>query len=132
MTLQSVEMTRITIDPRRYVWCTEPELTPYCAIPGCTSTFRLQKHHIVRRSATGGPLDYVTIDGLVIQNVCMLCREHHTMLTGSVGGHKLWIVYESGEGWQVYRPGNEHVYQIKSKGNLPWVRVGALRTSNHA
>src|SRR5687768_11810615 len=103
MTLQAVEPTRVTIDSRNYDWCIEPSLPGRCAIPFCLSQFKLQKHHIVRRSATGGPRDFVTIDGLVVQNVCMLCREHHGMITGELGGHKLWIIYEQ-HAWQIYRP----------------------------
>lgn len=131
MTLQAVEPTRVTIDPQRYVWCTAPELTRWCAMPGCTNTFRLQKHHIVRRTATGGPLDYVTIDGLVVQNVCMLCREHHEKITGSIGGHRLWIVYEDDEGWQVFEPGYNGRHSRFTKGNTPWMKVGPLRQGNH-
>lgn len=130
MTLQSVEPTRMTIDSRRYVWCTEPELSLVCDIPWCRSGFRLQKHHIVRRSATGGPLDYITIDGLVVQNVCMLCREHHDQITGSLNGHKLWIVWA--DGWQVYEQGypyNSH-WLVGKNGNT-YIRVGQLQMSNH-
>lgn len=131
LTLQSIEPNRMTLDPRRYSWCTAPELPDWCAIPGCSSTFRLQKHHIVRRSATGGPLNYVTIDGLVVQNVCMLCREHHTMLTGSIGGHKLWITWEIGK-WQVYSPGLASPGRsISRKDGASWIWVGALRMGNH-
>lgn len=130
MTLQAVEPTRITIDPRRYEWCTAPELTDVCAIPGCDSKFRLEKHHIVRRSATGGPLDYITIDGLVIQNVCMLCREHHDNITGSIGGHKLWIAYGIG-GWQVYRPAySGDTGLLVDKNMKVWARIGPLRIDN--
>ena len=89
----------MTIDSRRYVWCIPPELSETCDAPGCTSTFRLQKHHIVRRSATGGPLDYITIDGLVVQNVCMLCREHHAQVTGLIGGHKAFIKWWDDSRW---------------------------------
>ena len=131
MTMQAIEPSRMTIDPRRYVWCTTPEFTSWCAIPGCHSTFKLQKHHIVRRSATGGPLDYITVDGIVVQNVCMLCREHHTELTGSLGGHKLWIVYE--QGWQVYVPGYSiHEDHRVAKDGSTWLRVGKLRMGNRA
>lgn len=118
MTLQAVEPVRMTIDPRRYTWCTTPDLPNWCSIPGCSSTFKLQKHHIVRRSATGGPLDYITIDGLVVQNVCMLCREHHQQITGGVGGHKLWIAWDSGK-WRIYQPGDG-----------AWVWTGDLRMGN--
>lgn len=131
MTLQPVEPSRIILDKRRYVWCTAPDLPNWCAMPGCSSTFKLQKHHIVRRSATGGPLDYVTIDGLVTQNVCNLCREHHQMVTGSVGGHKLWILFEDGC-WQVYKPGYSDDQDCRiSKGGSTWIKVGALRMGNH-
>jgi hypothetical protein len=117
----------MTIDPRRYVWCTVPELPDWCAIPGCTNSFKLQKHHIVRRSATGGPLDYITIDGLVVQNICNLCREHHAEITGSLGGHKLWIVWERGR-WQVYRPGYDLYADVRrSKNGESWIRSGPLR-----
>ena len=131
MTLQAVEPSRVTIDKeRRYSWCPAPDLPSWCSVPGCSSTFKLQKHHIVRRSATGGPLNFITIDNLVIQNVCMLCREHHGMVTGSVGGHRLWIIYESGEGWQVYKHGSFPPGGTTSKGGTTWIWVGALRMGN--
>lgn len=134
MTLPPVETSRMTIDPRRYVWCVAPEYTGYCAIPGCNSKFRLEKHHIVRRSATGGPLDYITIDGLVVQNTTMLCREHHNMITGSIGGHKLWIVWQPPgmpACWHVFTPGyyEDKNYLIAKDGST-WVWLGMLRTAN--
>lgn len=132
MTMQAVEPRRITIDKRRYVWCIEPELSGTCAIPGCIDTFKLQKHHIVRRSATGGPLDHITIDDLVVQNVCMMCRKHHTQLTGSLGGHKLWVLFEEGA-WHVYYPGHKSEVDHRiAKDGSAWVSGGKLRMGNYA
>lgn len=128
MTLLPVEPVRVTLDPRKYSWCPSPELTPWCAVPNCSSAFRLQKHHIYRRSAAGRPSDYITIDNLVVPNVCHLCRKHHSMVTGEIGGHKLWIIYD--EGWQVYRP-TRGLGRIISKDGTAWVRVGPLRSGNH-
>lgn len=98
-------------------------------MPGCTSTFKLQKHHILRRSATGGPTDYITIDGLVVANVCKLCREHHTMVTGGVGGHRLWI-RRDWDGWQVYGPSYVNSEGPRTKDGTVWQWVGPLR-GNH-
>lgn len=129
MTLQAVEPVRVTIDPQRYSWCPPLVLPEQCSIPGCTSSFRLEKHHIVRRSATGGPTDYITIDGLVVTNVCMLCREHHAMVTGEIGGHKLWII-RGARDWIVVKPGPPGEYGPVSKDGTTWVWVGPLRAGN--
>lgn len=99
MTLLPVEPARLTIDPRRYSWCAKPELQMFCSVPGCGVGFGLHTHHIVPRSQTGGPLDYVTIDGLVRVNVCKLCPQHHADLTSPVGGHRAMIRWVDGEGW---------------------------------
>lgn len=99
MTLMPVEPARLTIDPRRYSWCPKLVLPGYCEVPGCGSTFRLDPHHIVPRSRTGGPLDYVTVDGVVIRNVCHLCRVHHDQLTSPLGGHQASIRFVESLGW---------------------------------
>lgn len=135
MTLLPAEPARVTIDPRRYSWCPPLVLDSVCYAPGCTEVWQIQRHHIVRRSNTGGPLDYITIGGLVVPNVCMLCRDHHDMVTGLVGGHRAWIRYETGEGWLWYRPtrsgvaawgGGARSGRILDKLGQEWVAVGPL------
>lgn len=99
MTLTLVEPARITLDPRRYDWCPTVELPDLCCVPDCRSLWGLQRHHIIRRSATGGPLDYVTIDGVVVTNVARICSSHHDDLTSPVGGHRAAMAYSTGVGW---------------------------------
>lgn len=67
--------------------CFEPRVSAICAAPGCAARAR-QGHHVVRRSATGGPLDVVLIDGHAVANRIGFCDDCHDMLTGLVGGHK--------------------------------------------
>lgn len=52
------------------------------------------------------------------------------MITGGIGGHKLWIIYSS-KGWQVYKPGIAGITGPTSKDGTAWVWVGALRSGNH-
>lgn len=127
MTLLAVEPVRLSLDPRRYVWCVTVELKPVCYAPGCAIHFGLHKHHIVRRSQTGGPLDYVTIDGLVTQNVVNLCRVHHEAVTGAVGGHSGWIRHLAGLGWVWYSPAPSGVPGAVTSKEGSWVPVGFLK-----
>lgn len=125
MTLAPVEPIRMTIDPRRYVWCLAVDLKPICYAPNCQETWNLQKHHIVRRSATGGPLDYITIDQLVVQNVCMLCQFHHRQLTGLIGGHKAAIKWNNGA-WMWCVPTEEEVPDYVTKLGQGWMILAPI------
>lgn len=116
MTLRPVEPARVTIDPRRYTWCPALERPSRCAVPGCPVTYRLEGHHVIPRSQTGGPLDYVTVDGVVLPNVVTLCREHHADVTGGLGGHRAAIRHEPDGPWVWFTRDGEG-----------WARVGPLR-----
>jgi hypothetical protein len=75
----------------------EPEPSHYCANPRC-DRLGTQGHHIVRRSATGGPKRWIAIDGVVLLNevrVCLWCHE-------DLNRHAAWIRYFTGEGWLWY------------------------------
>lgn len=64
----------------------------------CPSMLGLQWHHIVRRSATGGPVDWIAVDGLVLWNKLRVCIHCHERINNH--GIRLW--YEDGEGWSVW------------------------------
>ena len=72
----------------------------------------------MRRSDTAGPKDNIAIDGLVVPNLCLLCREHHLWVTGTLGGHKAKIV------WLDEPIGHWH-WQEKAGGG--WLGVGPLQ-----
>ncbi len=131
MTLIAVEPARITIDPRRYTWCPAPDRSSVCQAPGCTERYSLQEHHIVPRSRTGGPLSYITVDGLVTVNVCMLCPDCHDKITGLVGGHKA-AIRRSNLGltpgawlWSTPQPHGPPAFV--SKLGVPWFIQGSLK-----
>ena len=94
MTLRPVEAIRLKVPPQER-WIPY-ELPPICQVPGCWLPME-DPHHIVRRSDTGGPVDYVTVDGLVLANKIGICRPHHDEVTGGVGGHKARIGFPE---WQ--------------------------------
>lgn len=100
MTLLPYNGPVAAVDP--YGPAPEPELV--CAHPACREHYLLEAHHVVRRSATGGPARWVALNGVVLLNVRMLCRKHHDQVTGQVGGHKGWIRYLEGAGWAWYTP----------------------------
>lgn len=97
MTLLPVEPARVKVADD-YSWCSGPELPRWCQVPTCGSSLGLETHHIYPRSRTGGPRDFITVDGLVRQNVCMLCKIHHDQATGLVGGHRAAIRLAEWEG----------------------------------
>ena len=47
----------------------------------------------MRRSDTAGPKKFVSIDGVVVANLCRLCPQHHREVTGGIGGHRARIVW---------------------------------------
>lgn len=89
MTLLPVEPVRTGIP--EIPPCFVLRVSATCAAPGCGAEAR-QGHHVVRRSATGGPLDVVLIDGAPVVNRIGLCDDCHDMLTGLVGGHRAALV----------------------------------------
>lgn len=94
MTLLPVEPIRITV-PDQDAWIKEP-LPETCQVPGCGERGEKGGHHVVRRSHTGRPVDFVAVDGVVLDNRVRLCFEHHCMVTD----HRAWIRYKTGAGWE--------------------------------
>lgn len=56
---------------------------PVCALQGCSS-INVEAHHIVRRSWSIGPYDWVSIEGNVVGNKIPLCHHHHRMVTENI------------------------------------------------
>jgi hypothetical protein len=64
---------------------------PRCAVPACRRLAE-HAHHLWRRSALGGPFDWVELpDGHVVGNLVGMCPQHHDAVTGRIGGHKAAI-----------------------------------------
>jgi hypothetical protein len=96
MTLLPCEQARITVPPQdKWPWNGIPGM---CQVPGCRERGEPGSHHVVRRSFTGGPMRFVSIDGVVLINEVRLCHRHHSEVTD----HFAWIVYEEGNGWVWY------------------------------
>jgi hypothetical protein len=95
VTLRAVEPVRLTIPPQEG-WLALG-VQPWCQHPFCESSYWLEGHHVVRRSETGGPKDWVSIDGIVCFNRVSLCKEHHDEITGGVGGHRARIRFPTVE-----------------------------------
>lgn len=102
MTLLPVEPIRVTIPPQDG-WV-EPEQSYNCCNPECNRN-GMEGHHVVRRSETGGPKDWIAVDGLVLFNKLRVCNVCHCDLTE----HRTWIRYFTGAGWLWYAavPGGE-------------------------
>lgn len=79
-------MTRLPTESWDLTGLKGPEYPPYkvgplCCAPGC-SRIADHAHHIVRRSALGGPFDWVMMpDGVITQNLCGLCYKCHSLVT---------------------------------------------------
>lgn len=106
MTLMPVEEVRVkNLSYEEEETQYRDQLNMVCAVPGCMLMPERGAHHIVPRRATGGPRDFVVIDGLVVPNRVRLCSPHHGEVTGEVGGHKAKIVWDpelpQGWGWWV-------------------------------
>ena len=84
------------------------DLPPVCQAPGCDQPREWGGgHHVIRRSATGGPVDWVSIDGLVIPNRVALCTLCHRGVTGEIGGHRYHIRFPT-------------IEQIEAELYSPW------------
>jgi hypothetical protein len=59
---------------------------PRCSNPACRR-FADHAHHIFRRSALGGPFDWVQIADYITGNLTGLCARCHDEVTGGIGGH---------------------------------------------
>jgi len=130
VTLLPVEQVRISVPPQDR-WPT-PEIARLCQVPGCLLYPEPGAHHVVRRTFTGGPVDWVTIDGLVLYNLVRLCHRHHSALTE----HHAGIRHEEGTGWVWFteatgghvRPQDDGVALAPRTGRL-FVRVGPVVVS---
>jgi hypothetical protein len=99
-------------------WCVTYELEAICYVPDCTDCPERGSHHIEPRSRTGGPVDFVVIDALVVHNTVRLCSLHHQMVTGDIGGHRARILWLDGA-W---------CWQERTKSEVvPWLNKGPLK-----
>ena len=68
----------------------------HCAAPSCRRPAQ-QRHHIWPKSfLRGQPYEWVSVNGIVLQNSCGLCMGHHAEVTGEPGGHAAKIVFNEG------------------------------------
>jgi len=127
MTLLPVEEIRVTV-PDRQDWPTGED-DWRCCNPNCGQR-GTEGHHVVRRTATSGPVDWVAVDGIVLQNVVRVCHTCHEDITQ----HRAWIRHLPGEGWVWYAalprglaasPGADRVQHPKS--GREFVRIGPVR-----
>ena len=108
----------------------EPQDETVCAHPACGEGWGLERHHVVRRSETGGPERWVVVNGVILLNERWLCHIHHVMVTGEVGGHRGWIRYLEGHGWVWYAPappGHAASGGVPDKLGCLWLPVGPLK-----
>lgn len=71
-------------------------LGPICSTPGCGRVAQ-QRHHIWPRSyLRGQPYEWVSVNGILLQNTCGLCLGHHAEVSGGPGGHAAKIVWNEG------------------------------------
>ena len=74
------------------------EVGGVCAAPGCSSPAQ-QRHHLWPRSfLRGQAYEWVSVDGVTVQNTVGLCVACHLAVTGDVGGHRAHIKYDKGKG----------------------------------
>lgn len=89
-----------------------------CSAPDCGHMAQ-HRHHIWSRSyLRGQPVEWVSVNGIVLQNTCGLCVAHHDDVTGRVGGHKAHIRWNEKlqllEWWEIW-------------GGDEWKCVGPLK-----
>lgn len=126
MTLRPAEDVRLSIPPQD-CWI-EYDIPPVCQVPGCQEPWA-HRHHIVRRTKTGGPQRWVAVDGVVLPNVMGICFRHHEQVTGMVGGHWARIGFPSIEELTggLYRPWWVWYSRVPSPGLEPvWHEVGPI------
>lgn len=75
MTLLPVEQVRIGKAPEDLP---KYELEDFCAVCGYGAA---HAHHVVRRSYTAGPKDWILVDGEPVKNLIPLCFVHHQQVT---------------------------------------------------
>ena len=91
------------------------DLPRICAAVGCLKLTK-DRHHIWSKSyLRGQPVEWVmTPWGQIVQNTTGLCVEHHSMVTGEIGGHKAAIMVEG------------RTFMWAEKSGLDWVVMGPL------
>src|SRR5262249_15848989 len=91
------EMTLSAVDDKTLVLGLDGpdyKVGPRCSNPSCTSfvdyptEIRIDRHHIIRRSALGKPYSWVSIDRVVTPNLTAPCP---AAVPGGLGGHKAAI-----------------------------------------
>jgi len=97
----------------------DPGVHEWCSIPGCLSRTQ-EAHHLWPRSALRNqPQNWVRIPfGGTVANKTGVCRRHHQMLTGGIGGHQGWIKLEHGDVF---------TYWEKAGPSDQWTPMGLLR-----
>ena len=69
-----------------------------CAAPGCSSSAQ-QRHHLWPRSfLRGQSYEWISVDGVTVQNTVGLCVPCHSAVTGDIGGHRAHIKYDAPRG----------------------------------
>lgn len=117
----------------------EPPREARCVVPGCPRSAG-QRHHIVNRSITNGPVDFVLIKKLnspgywLVKIVADVCRDHHDSVESKVGGVNCRIRFLEESGWGYYRRANwdidqsrEGIWWHDSKTKSAWEFRGFLR-----
>jgi len=90
------------------------QVGPRCSNPNCGKVAE-HAHHIWRRSALGGPFDWVAVledqgGEWIVGNLTGLCPDCHDDITGKLGGHRARIVFDRSRGfsWALVTPEGEH------------------------
>lgn len=121
MTLLPAEPARISVPPQDFVFEGVPSI---CQVPGC---FRRAQgsggHHIVRRSFTSGPRDFVSIDGLVLPNRVSICDTHHDL----INDNKAWVRYFDGGWWWFLPKDNGSPVMASTKAGTVFYCYGKLK-----
>lgn len=89
-----------------------------CRSPGCSSQAQ-QRHHLWPRSyLQGQPYEWVSVNGVTLQNTVGLCVSCHSAVTGGIGGHRAHIKYDPAQ--QIF-----DWWAIAEDGH--WFYVGPLK-----
>ncbi len=108
-----LEHGRFQVPPQGH-WV-EYDLGTRCSVPGCAKPAQRGAHHIEPRSRTGGPIEFVSIDGLIRSNKCKLCSSHHNQVTGGVGGYRARIVWHGRQWWWCARVTDVNTITVASR-----------------
>src|SRR4029450_807126 len=90
----------------------------WCMAPGCDKPAQQRHHYWPKSFLRGQPYEWVTVDGILIQNSCGLCIAAHHEETGPGGGDQAHVRWNSGlqilEGWE-----KDH--------NEEWICLGPMK-----